>query len=413
MLRSSVLVLALALAALVGGVADAAPQLVRVVVVMRHGVRPPTESNTDLRQWSDQDWPAWIVAPGDLTPHGAQTVALTGRTLRATYAIRGLFPARGCAKPDEVSVWADGADERTQMTGVVLGASLEGGCRVPVAWAKLPPKTRDQIFASATGAACKVAPDKDWTTPLLTPADAERLRSAILKLQAIFAPGACPPPTAPGKGTCFDPTAPGGIPPKTASLAEDLLLEYAEGMPTSDVGWGRASVADIGLVMTIHETMFARLRDNQYAASRRGAAMTRVIMAALQGEPIGGGPQTGPNLKLLGLAGHDTNLVLMASTFGLDWTLPDQPDSTAPSTALAFELWRDGGKLYVRPALYYQSLDQLRTLAPSLANLRALTFKDCASGPMGSCPLDDLRHRIDTLIPPDCGWPPDRAPPKP
>ena len=46
--------------------------------------------------------------------------------------------------------------------------------------------------------------------------------------------------------------------------------------------------------------------------------MTRVIMAALQGEPIGGGPQIGPNLKLLGLAGHDTNLVLMASTFGAE-----------------------------------------------------------------------------------------------
>jgi 4-phytase/acid phosphatase len=143
--------------------------------------------------------------------------------------------------------------------------------------------------------------------------------------------------------------------------------------------------------------------------------MTRVIMAALQGQPIGGGPQTGPHLKLLGLAGHDTNLVLMASTFGLDWTLPDQPDSTAPSTALAFELWRDGERRYVRPVLYYQSLDQLRTLAPSVGRVRALAFKDCASGPMGSCPLDELRGRIDKLIPPDCGWPapPPPVPPKP
>ena len=70
--------------------------------------------------------------------------------------------------------------------------------------------------------------------------------------------------------------------------------------------------------------------------------MTRVILAALQGQPIGGGPRTGPDLKLLGLAGHDTNLVLMASTFGLQWNLPDEPDSTAPAAALAFELWRDG-----------------------------------------------------------------------
>jgi 4-phytase/acid phosphatase len=251
-----------------------------------------------------------------------------------------------------------------------------------------------------------VAPPQDWPSPLLTPADAERLRSAILKLQAIFAPNACPPSSDPSKGTCFNPNAPGGIPPQTASLAEDLLLEYAEHMDMSDVGWGRASEADIAQVMTIHEAMFARLRDNQYAASRRGAAMTRVIEAALQGVPIGGGPVTGPNLKLLGLAGHDTNLVWMASTFGLKWTLPGQPDSTAPSTALAFELWRDGERRFVRPVVYYQTLDQLRDLTPALGKPWPLQFKECASGPMQSCPLKEVLERVNALIPPDCGWPP-------
>jgi 4-phytase/acid phosphatase len=398
MLRSSVLVLALTLTALVGGAAEAAPVLERVVVVMRHGVRPPTSANSGLRQWSDKDWPAWIVQPGDLTPHGAQTVGLTGRTLRAAY--RRLLPAQGCPGPDEVSVWSDGADERTQMTGVVLGASLEGGCRVPVAWAKLGPKERDQIFSAATGESCKVAPPQDWPSPLLTPEDARRLQAATDKLQQILAPmppGACDPPLPKGS-KCITAETP------TASLAEDLLLEYAEHMDMSDVGWGRASEADIAQVMTIHEVMFARLRDNQYAASRRGAAMTRVIEAALQGVPIGGGPVTGPNLKLLGLAGHDTNLVLMASTFGLEWTLPGQPDSTAPSTALAFELWRDGERRFVRPVVYYQTLDQLRDLTPALGKPWPLQFKECASGPMQSCPLKEVLQRVDALIPPDCGW---------
>src|SRR5579864_1546378 len=181
MLRSSVLVPALVLATLVGGVAHAAPVLERVVVVLRHGVRPPTSSNEALRQYSDKDWPAWIVPPGDLTPHGAQTVGLTGRTLRAAYVAKGLLPALGCAKPGAVSVWADGADERTQMTGIVLGASLEDGCRVPVSWAKLAGKTRDPIFSYATGDACRVAPPQDWTTPLLTPDDAKRLQAATDK----------------------------------------------------------------------------------------------------------------------------------------------------------------------------------------------------------------------------------------
>jgi 4-phytase/acid phosphatase len=125
-------------------------------------------------------------------------------------------------------------------------------------------------------------------------------------------------------------------------------------------------------------------------------------MAALAGEPVSGGPQSGPDLKLLLLAGHDTNLVWMASTFGLTWTLPGEPDGTAPSTALAFELWSDGSKKYVRPVLYYETLDQLRTLTPATAKTLPLRFEGCDSGPMGSCPVEQLKAHIDAVIPADC-----------
>ena len=236
-----------------------------------------------------------------------------------------------------------------------------------------------------------------------TPAEIDRLKAANAKLQDIIAPTACQG----GPGMCFagSPDS-GGIFPNTAGFAEDILLEYAEGMAMSDVGWGRASRADIDLVMALHEAAFGRIRDNVYASSRRGAQMTRVILAALQGQPIGGGPRTGPDLKLLGLAGHDTNLVLMASTFGLTWNLPDQPDSTAPATALAFELWRDGSHRYVRAVLFYEPLDQLRSLKPDVAEVVPLAFADCRSGPMGSCPLEAVKGRVEKLIPPDCGLPP-------
>jgi 4-phytase/acid phosphatase len=242
---------------------------------------------------------------------------------------------------------------------------------------------------------------------LQTPAEIERLKAANAKLQDIIAPTACQG----GPGVCFASSPDNhGLFPNTAGFAEDILLEYAEGMPTSDVGWGRATRSDIDLIMAIHEAAFGRIRDNVYASSRRGAAMTRVILAALQGQPIGGGPKSGPELKLLGLAGHDTNLVLMASTFGLKWTLPDEPDSTAPSTALAFELWRDGPRRYVRAVLFTETLDQLRSLEPGLGAVVPLQFADCASGPMASCPLEELRRRVEKLIPPDCGLPPGETP---
>jgi 4-phytase/acid phosphatase len=133
--------------------------------------------------------------------------------------------------------------------------------------------------------------------------------------------------------------------------------------------------------------------------------MARLILAALAGEPSTTGPQFGPGTRIFALAGHDSNLVQMGGVFGLSWTLPDEPDATAPATALAFELWSDrsSGARFVRPVIYYGALDQLRNLAPTAARRLELSFTGCASGPTGSCALDTLRRQTLALIPPGCG----------
>src|SRR5579863_2284761 len=110
--------------------AASAPHLERVVVVMRHGVRPPTQSNAELAKYAAEPWPDWPVAPGELTPHGGETVRLMGETLRVAYRADHLLPTSGCAGVGNVTVWADGADERTQKTGAILAAALQPGCGV-------------------------------------------------------------------------------------------------------------------------------------------------------------------------------------------------------------------------------------------------------------------------------------------
>jgi 4-phytase/acid phosphatase len=391
-------------AALAAGPALAAPHLERVVVVMRHGVRPPIQSNAELAKYADQPWPDWPVGPGELTPHGGATVRLMGDALRAAYRADHLLPA-SCAGPGEVSVWADGADERTQKTGQILAEALQPGCGLRAGWTEERP--RDPIFGGS--ATCKLDPEKakaEQASALAGPAGRIETTAALARLQAILAPKACEG----GAGTCFARTGGGAaypgammsVFPPAAGLAEDLLLEYADGKPMKDVGWGRASAADIAAVMPIHERAFAIIRSERGLSAHMGAPMARVILGALAARPVAGGPQSGPALKLLGLAGHDTNLVLMASVFGLEWRLPDEPDSTAPSAALEFELWRDGGKDYVRPVIYYETLTQLRTLTPDRARAMPLTFADCASGPMGSCPLETVRARVEALLPANC-----------
>jgi 4-phytase/acid phosphatase len=401
-------VLIAAVFALAAGGAEAASlHLVRVVLVTRHGVRPPTQSNDELARYADKPWPAWPVAPGELTPHGGETVKLVAETVRESYRASGLLPRTGCAGAGQVTVWADGADQRTRESGRIFAEALQPGCGLKAPYADVQP--RDPIFGGSDVGACSLAADQMKAAMASAAADPAvtgiDVGPAMAKLQTIFGPDACKG----GAGTCFtnaDAPVSGGPPtlfPAAGGLAEDLVLEYGEGKPMSDVGWGRASAADIAAVMPLHERVYALLRANPYAFGHRGAPMARVILAALAGKPVGGGPQSGPDLKMLTLSGHDTNIALMGAVFGVTWTLPGEPDGTAPSTALAFELWSDGAHQYLRPVIYYATLDQLRSLKPEQAQRLPLTFKDCASGPHGSCPAEEVVSRVEALLPPGCG----------
>jgi 4-phytase / acid phosphatase len=403
------LVLAIGALLVAATAADAQPpRLERMVLVIRHGIRPPTHPNADIAKYAAQAWPDWSVPPGELTPHGGETVRLMGETLRAVGVEDHLLPASGCSRPGEASVWADGTDQRTRRTGEILAAALEPGCTLPVGWA--PPEPRDPIFAGTDAGACHI--DTAAARAALQAAAAaaaapqsQALAAATEELQSILAPDACRG----GSGVCFRHAAGaaagsgGVIFPMTASLAEDLYLEYAEGKPMSEVGWGRASRADLDEVMRIHEAAFEGISGDLYLATHRAASMARDVLDALAGYPVVGGPQSGPGLKLLAFSGHDTNLAWMGALFGLQWTLPGQPSATAPSTVLAFELWVRDGHQYVLPVVYYETLDQMRTLTPARAEHVTLHFKDCASGPKGSCPLATLRQRVLAELPPGCG----------
>jgi 4-phytase/acid phosphatase len=395
----------LALAALaLAGPAAAAPKLERVVIVMRHGIRPPTMPNADIAKYAARPWPDWPVPAGDLTPHGGQAVALMANTVRAAYVRAGLLPAKGCTPGDSVNVWADGANQRTEETGRIMAKGLEPGCQVPVGFVEMTAPARDPIFGLAPTGVCAIDDAKSQTfmatEAKLPPEVTAYMGEATDRLQAILAPTACNG----GPGTCLtDPKVSAGMFPPGASLAEDIYLEYADGKPMSDVGWGMATRADIDDVMKIHERSFGLIRANVYANARRGSIMARQILDALDGKPLAGGPKSGPDLKLLVFSGHDSNLSFMASVFGLDWTLPGQPEGTAPATTLAFERWRDGAHTWVKPVLYYETLDQLRNLTPAMAKVMPLSFEGCADGPMGACPVEKLRQRVEAVVPTDCG----------
>ncbi|OMJ33727.1 phosphoanhydride phosphohydrolase, partial [Sphingomonas sp. Sph1(2015)] len=116
-------------------------KLDRIVLLMRHGVRPPTKSPPMPEGTANQPWPNWPVAPGYLTPHGRTGVERLGSYDRRVWTAAGLLPRSGCA---QLRIVAD-SDERTIRTAEAYAAALAPGCTVAID--HKPQDVADPIFS--------------------------------------------------------------------------------------------------------------------------------------------------------------------------------------------------------------------------------------------------------------------------
>jgi 4-phytase/acid phosphatase len=341
-----------------------------------------------------------------------------GDVLRAVYAGEGLLPARGCAAAGAVQVWADGGDSRTRLSGDILANALEPGCGLVSAHG--PDGARDPLFDAVATGVCPVdgtqalaalAAETQNAADVTRPED----RKALDALQVIVAPDGCTN----GRGPCLNgPTAfaPGKAGVKLAgplalasTWSENLLLEYAEGLPLDRVGWGRAgSPTALAAILPAHDRAAALMRQTPYLAAHNGAVLARTVLDLLEGQAPADphAPPLSPMAKVIVIAGHDTNLSNLAGVFDLGWTLPNQPDATAPDTVLAFEVWRDGATRTVRIVAYSQSLAQLRDAsALDVANPAGITpvvDPVCSDQPGGVCRLETLEALVRARLPAEC-----------
>jgi 4-phytase/acid phosphatase len=403
------------------GVAQAEPVLERVVLVARHGVRAPTAGLDALQAQTGRAWPAWPVGPGELTPHGAEALGRMADFVRQTYVNKGLLPKSACPAPGKVQVWADGADQRTRESGAVWARALN--CSVPEGHG--PDGESDALFDAAGMGVCPVDAEAGIAAisakthdqaDLVRPGD----QAALNTLQSLVAPDACQS----GPGPCFKaPTTvtPGKSGLKLAgplavgsTLAENLLLEYTQGLPLDQVGWGRLGRSEaqveraLAAVMPAHARAASLMRQTPELASHNGVVLARALLDLLQGRTPhdSHAPPLSAAARLTVIAGHDTNLSNLAGIFGLSWTPPNEPDATAPDTTLAFELWRDGAMETVRVVVYSQSLRQLRTASildrDHPAGVTPIALADCADGPDGACRLSTLVDLISQRLPETC-----------
>lgn len=101
----------------------------RVVMLMRHGIRPPTKPKPVPPAYSIRAWPTWPVGWGLLTPRGARGAALLGESDRRRWSA---LLGEGCPAPGAVVVKASEAPRAIATAQSWASAALPG-CAVPVA----------------------------------------------------------------------------------------------------------------------------------------------------------------------------------------------------------------------------------------------------------------------------------------
>jgi 4-phytase/acid phosphatase len=333
-----------------------------------------------------------------------------GDALRRHYMTLGLLPKSGCAK--DIFVWADNSDQRTRRSGAVMAAALAPGCSVTAQMA--PGEAADPLFHPAEDF-CPIQPAEAQAAlsarlPVLLAAHRVAYDASVARLQSVLDPDLKPESCIQGKKCVValnrndvkDGKLTGTL-AEGSTLAENLYLEYAQGMPQP--GWGRVpDAAALAGFMPLHQFFADLTRRTPALAAHNGSLIARQIQAALAPVPAFAHEAPVPkDARFILLAGHDTNISNIAGMLGLDWSLPGEPDVTAPDSALAFEVWRDDRHArFVRLAIFYQTPDQLRNLtafdaAHPLPHLD-LALPGCAS----QCPLPVVSKKLAAAEAPAC-----------
>lgn len=363
-------------------------ELLKVIVISRHGIRAPLQSQAELARYSAEAWPTWSVPPGNLTLHGSETMNALGRFYGSYYKPDGLFSGEGCSRIGDSFAWSD-VDERDVATAKSFFEGLAPRCPIPVhtvAKGEVDPyqhplkahighPNRALALAAVQG---RIGGDAVSVVEANMP--------AFRKLDSVLV-GCAAEPCAKGKGThtslyampatiqsaddddhlILEARGPLGL---ASTLAEIFQLEYAEGMPMSQVGFGRLSREDLTQILSLHSLFFDLANQTPYIARVQASNLMNYINGTFHRAISSSCPRASSPLasgsdaaRFVFIAAHDTNIASIAGFLGAEWYVPGAPKTpTLPGGGLVFELRRrrSDGSLWVRTKYISETLEQLR-----------------------------------------------------
>jgi 4-phytase/acid phosphatase len=367
----------------------------RVVMLMRHGVRPPLHEPAVPPTVASEPWPTWQVPSGWLTEHGAEAIRLLGAADAKWLVQEGLLPADGCPPPGTVMMVSDSA-ERTIATGDSYSAALTPGCGIQNQ--HRDQDMADELFKEYPDAGLSAAAAQRAVDGALGPdgpagaqGGVQPALDAVTRIVCGARIRGCGVSDLPS-GVLVEPS--GKVRPKLSgaldygsTIAQALLLEYADGKPMAQVGWGRASADDIQAVGVLHSLELAVIARPRDLAIANAGKIAQKMRAALRDEP-----------SVTIVVGHDTEVANIAGMLDVHWSIPGYAhDDPAPGGALGFEVVHDrAGERFVRTFYRAQPLEQIRSLSREPPVRVTLAVPGCDGETL--CPLDRFAALLDTAL---------------
>jgi len=358
-------------------------QLKQVIIFGRHSVRSPLAPNSYLNSYSARPFPVFSVAPGLLTDNGARLETILGSYYRLWLTKEDLLTGKDSADAPFVYFRAN-VIERTIDSAAAFAAGLLPGAAVNVD--HLGPTASDPLF-DPVGAGVALLDERKAIAAVKgrLGGDPQSLASAYAGELALtrsvlfgYPAGQTPAPGAPAgtvdvttipievtAGTAGVPLDFGGL--STVLFATDpFVMEYAEGLPAADVGWGQLTAAGVSQTSRLSNLVIdLEFRTPYLAGVQSSNVASHVVRSMVQAAT--GNAMTGSlgnsSTKVIVLVASDINIAGLAGLFHLDWLLAGyQTDFCSPGGALVFELRQSQstGEYIVRVSYIAQTLDQLR-----------------------------------------------------
>ena len=358
-------------------------QLKQVIIFGRHAVRSPVLPNSSLINFSVQPFPQFTSSGGNITVNGTRNEVILGTYFRLWLTRQGLLTGNDPADTAFVYFRANGLPlivdtAQAFWTGMLPGASVN----VNVV------QGNDPLFLPVAAGVAQL--DTQMAAAAVQGrlgSDAQSLASAYLPELALtrsilfsYPLGTTPLPAAPG-GKVDVTTLPISIAAGNASTPvqinsltsvigaiDPFVMEYADGLPLSDVGWGQLNAGGISQITRLYNLLLDLEYRTPYLAgvqsSNLASHIVRSLLQGATGKSMNGALGT-PATKMIVLTAANTNVTGLAGLFHLDWILPGYPaDTCSPGGALVFELRQSQstGEYIVRTSYVTQTMDQLRNL---------------------------------------------------